>query len=111
MDEDNVDVDGSTPLIADTDIEMQKQPDDDDYEKEINPYIRYCFNFEVMQYFFSMFLTSGVIAFCMWKVSTLPPGSSEFSLYFTPMMALVSLWIPLRGMKTQTTNAMKKITK
>ena len=61
---------------------------------------------DIIQFSFSMALTSSVIAFCMYKLITAASGSPDTTTYFSPMMALVVIWIPIKNIKS---NLSKKI--
>lgn len=81
--------------------------DDVNNRHQINPYIRYFLTLEVCQFFFALGMTAAVIAFCAYKVATIPEDSPHFSLYFTPMMSLLMVWIPVRNVRKKIANVVE----
>lgn len=68
-------------------------------EGHMNPYIKYFLTLEVCQFFCSLVLTGVVMTLCVVKLSLLSEDSPHFSLYFTPLISLVTLWIPVKNVK------------
>lgn len=66
--------------------------------KNIDDKLR-AFRFDICQYVTALGLTFGVIILCGYKILVLPEDSVHFSLYFTPIVSLVSLWMPLKRPK------------
>lgn len=61
------------------------------------PYDKYSFWMEVVKSAFSMLLSAGVVAFCMYMLTTIDGDNRMFNVYFGLMIFIVSVWIPVKS--------------
>lgn len=51
----------------------------------------------IMKYVFPFVLTIGVVVFLAVQLARLPDDSPALATYLTPLLSLVSIWIPVKG--------------
>jgi len=61
---------------------------------------RYVVIMDVVQFAFSVLLTSFAVTFCAFKLATATDDASV-GIYFPPMLALVMLWAPIKNIKSK----------
>ena len=66
----------------------------------INLYIAYFINKHSFTLVFSSLLTLTGILFCMFKLYHTDSSDPQFTIYFTSMMSLITLWIPIQFLKS-----------
>lgn len=57
----------------------------------------YVIAISIMKYVFPFVLTIGVVVFLAVQLARLPDNSPALATYLTPLLSLVSIWIPVKG--------------
>ena len=68
-------------------------------DTDINKYVRYFINKTTFVIIFSATLTIADIVFCMIKLYLIDSDNPQFTIYFTTMISLITLWIPMQFLK------------
>jgi len=68
-------------------------------EMRVNPYVTYFINGRTFLLVFSALLTSLAIGLFVIKLSSIDSSDQHFTTYFTTMISLITLWVPMQLVK------------
>lgn len=70
-------------------------------KKKLNPYFKHIANADTFQLAFSGILTLFAVVFFATRIANTPIDSPLLNVFLTPMMSLITLWIPVHMMRSK----------
>ena len=71
------------------------------HEKKVNPYLKYFINGNTFIMIFSACLTMCGVIFSMTQLYHMDTTDPQFTIYFTTMVSLITLWVPIQYIKNK----------
>ena len=85
----------------DNTIEGMNDLSDTQENAQINKYIKYFINKYTFLLTYSAILSLSGILFCMRKIYYIKSDDPLFTMYFSTMMSLITIWIPIQFLKSK----------